>query len=303
MSKNKPILGEILGATIMTPNLKITSQLYVDILNYRIRHENYITKPLTRLWDTKAHINAESKILAPQSKETPWIRFIEAPKVSNYKAMTTFGWHSLEINVQKVDSIPEKLKNSKFKIIGKPHALGMSDKIRAMQIEGPSNEILYLTEILDDPSLKHLPKAETFIDKIFIVPLGSPNMNKTRDWYLENFPNIQKGIEALDINMPLISEALDIDLETKLSICTIRLPKKFSIEIDQYPNNAFERKKHPNSLPPGISIVSFKIDSLDKLKLPFISKPQVINEYPYNKSRVGLIMGTANEIIELIERK
>ncbi|MAR79143.1 MAG: hypothetical protein CMM18_02810 [Rhodospirillaceae bacterium] len=303
MNKSKPKLGKIIGATISTPNLDETIKPYIEIFKYKILSKNNVTPELTNLWNTEAHINASTAILSPENRNFPWIRFIQSKEVTEYKAMTTYGWHSLEINVKKVDEIPSMLKDSSFKIIGEPHQLGMSKSIRAMQVEGLAKEIIYLTEIPSDGSLPHLPSAETFIDQIFIVPLGSHNMDETREWYINNFPNITKGLEARDINMPLISNALKIDPNTKSSICTIRLPNKSSIEIDDYPDGAHKRPVHPNSLPPGISSVSFEVDSLDKVSIPFISKPSKISDDPYNGAKVGVIIGNASERIELIEIK
>ncbi|MBL42672.1 MAG: hypothetical protein CMM49_08450 [Rhodospirillaceae bacterium] len=303
MDTAKPNLGEIIGATIITPDIEETIKPYIEIFEYHVISNSIISDQLADLWNTKAHLKSESKIIAPKNRTYPWIRFIQAIEIADYKAMTSYGWHSLEINVQSVNEIPNKLANSNLKIIGEPHQLGMSKSIRAMQVIGYAKEVLYLTEIPNDGSVNHLPIAENFIDKIFIVPLGTSNMDETREWYLKNFPNIKRGLEARDIKMPLISNALAIDPNTKCSICTIRLPNKSSIEIDDYPDAASKRDFLPNSLPPGVSIVSFEVDSLDKVKVPFISEKSVIMDSPYSNSRVGVIRGSASEIIELVERK
>ena len=301
MSNYKPSIGKILGATILAPDLEKVIQPYVTDLDYKIVNRGNVSEKLAKIWNASEHIDAETVILSPESSNPPWIRFVQAKPVNNYKAMTTFGWHSLEINVQDVDKIPQKLKNSSFKIIGQPHNLGMSSSIRAMQVVGLAEEVLYLTQIPTDGTAPHLPNAETFIDRIFIVPLGSPNMDRTRSWYMDQFSNIEKGMEARDIEMKLIANALNIDSKTKCSICTIRLPNKGSIEIDDYPSQATPRPKNKNSLPPGIATVTFAVNSLAKVAAPFISDPVNINESPYNQSKVGAIVGDASEIIELVE--
>ena len=300
---NQLNIGSIFGATITTDDIEKTAQPYIVDLNYKLHSFHKISKELATTMNAIAHLGAKCLILRPESKPYPWIRFIESKKFKNYKAMTTYGWHSLEINVQKVDSIPKMLNNSVFKIIGKPHDLGMSKSIRAMQVIGNAEEVLYLTQLPSDGSRPDLPEASTFIDQIFIVPLGSPNMDQTRSWYLKNFTNISKGIEARNIKLKLITNALKISEKTKLSICTIRLPGKGSIEIDDYPKEASMRPRNLNSLPPGIASVSFYVNSLDLVKVPFVSPPKIISEEPYNGRKVGVIIGDASEIIELIENK
>ena len=301
MDSSRPKLGPIIGATILCANIEEAIGPYLVDLGYKQIGDGVVSRALARAWNAPAHIGARTATLGPESNNPPWIRFVESPKVAGYRAMTTFGWHSLEINVQDVDRIPKRLEHSSFRIVGDPHALGMSSTIRAMQVIGVAEEALYLTQIPDDGSLPHLPIAETFIDRIFIVPLGSPNMDETRAWYLKHFPNIQKGMEARDIKISLINDALNIDPDTKCSICTIRLPEKTSIEIDDYPAAATLRPRNPESLPPGICTVSFAVDSLEKVSLDFIGPIGVIPEFPYNQRKMGVIVGNASEMIELVE--
>jgi len=37
------------------------------------------------------------------------------------------------------------------------------------------------------------------------------------------------------------------------------------------------------------------------VKLPFVAPPRVVREAPYNGKRVGVVTGSATELIELVE--
>jgi hypothetical protein len=236
---------------------------------------------------------------------------VEAPAYPGYKAMTTYGWHSLEITVEDVDAIPPRLKASQFKIIGDPHDLGVGSNstapkgslIRAMQVIGLAEDVLYLTQIPTDGKRPHLPNAKSFIDRIFIVPLGSPNMDNTREWYIDKFANVEKGVEARGFALKLLNDALGVPADTKTSICTVKFPGQTLIEIDDYPPAAKPRPRHPNSLPPGIATISFAVDALDRVGLPFVAAPRVVADPPYRGKKVGVVVGSATELIELVEEK
>ncbi len=73
-------------------------------------------------------------------------RFIAGPAYPDYVPLTTFGWNASEIMVQNVDAMAERVAGSPFEIVGEPRNLSFSDDIRAMQLRGPANEIIYLTE-------------------------------------------------------------------------------------------------------------------------------------------------------------
>lgn len=301
MANDKAVLGPIAGATILAPDLDAAVQPYLDYLGHKMLSEGSVGDDQAAAWGAPAHAGARFKIIGPESGERQWIRFVEAPPVPGYKAMTTYGWHSLKIVVADVDAIPAKLEGSPFAHIAGPKNLGTTSAIRAMQVKGRAEEVLYLTQIPADGSLPHLPVAKSFIDRIFIVPLGTPDMMKARDWYIEKFAEVEPGIVSDDIVIGLINEAMGIPADVTMKICTVKLPGKTLIEIDDYPDVATERPRNKDSLPPGIATVSFATNSLDKVGLPFVAPPQAVAGAPYDGRRVALTTGTAGELIELVE--
>ena len=304
---DKAILGPIAGATITADDVERVAAPYVKDLGHVIGQRGTVSADQAAVWGAPAHAGKPFLVMNPASGDPCFIRLVQSAPVPGYKAMTTLGWHSLEITVESCDAIPPHLAKQKtqFRTVGDPHDLGVGAKdvrqIRAMQVVGLAEEVLYLTEIPDDGSRPHLPNAKSFIDRIFIVPLAAPNMDTTRDWYIDNFAEVKKGIEARNIPMKLIATAMGLGDAMRMGICTVVMPGKSLIEIDDMPPGTKARPRATNSLPPGIATVSFKVDSLDKVKLPFVAPPRAVKEAPYNGKRVGVVVGSATELIELVE--
>ncbi len=298
-SGSRAAFGPIVGATVMAADIDSVVASYTKYLGHTISGEGTISEDLAAVWNTPAHIGTRFITIIPESGNAQWIRFIEAEPVPGYKPMTTFGWHSLEIVVDDVDAIPARLEGSPWKTIGEPHYLGMSSNIKAMQVEGLAPEVLYLTQTNAGPDKPYLPNAESFVDRIFIVVLGSPSLDEARAWYAEHF-DTEPG-DTMEGQIGVLTRAMGLDAETIHSLCVVKMRGKCLIEIDDYPSVATKRDTLPDSLPPGIASVSFGVDSLDDVKLPFISAAKAIAEAPYNGARVAVTLGVAGERIEMVE--
>jgi hypothetical protein len=81
-----------------------------------------------------------------------------------------------------------------------------------------------------------------------------------------------------------------------------RIPgRSFLVEMDQYPPGVRPRPRREGHLPPGMSMVSFRVPSLDDLPVPMRGAPRVARGLPYDGRRVAVIEGNAGEWLELIE--
>ena len=81
-----------------------------------------------------------------------------------------------------------------------------------------------------------------------------------------------------------------------------RIPgRSFLLEMDEYPEVVRPRARRDGHLLPGMSMVSFLVDSLDEIPLPFRAAPRPIARFPYTGRRAAVIEGSAGEWLELIE--
>jgi len=293
-------LGPVAGGTVLAQDIESAANAYTEYLGYRVTHRGTVSAAMAGAWAAPAQSGAPYLIMTPASGEPHWIRFIEAEPVPGFKPLTTYGWHSLEIVVADVDAIPPTLEGSPFAIVGDPKNLGAGSTIRAMQVRrGNVGEVLYLTQIPDEPEKAHLPLAKSFIDRIFIVVLGSPDMNEARAYYVDNF-GLEPGMEAPAM-IRVTNEAFGLPAGTEHTICTVKMPGKCLIEIDHYPAQATARPKATGSLPPGIAMISFATPDLGAIDLPLLAPPVAIDDAPYNGRRTAITLGAAGEMIEMIE--
>ena len=152
--------GPIAGGTITAQNIDAVAASYIDYLGYNVVARGTVSAELAAIWAAPAHRESPYLVMGPASGEPQWIRLIEAEPVADYEPLRSYGWHSLEIVVADVDALPKRLAGSPFKIIGGPRNLSGGSTIRALQVLGLAQEVLYLTQIPDEPDKAHLPPRQ-----------------------------------------------------------------------------------------------------------------------------------------------
>src|SRR6056297_2479657 len=100
-----------------------------------------------------------------------------------YRPLTTWGWNAAELIVEDVDGLAAELEDSPFRIVGPPEDLSFSEAIRAMQVIGPAEEVLYLTMVKEPLPGFDLPRPACPVDRTFIVILGGTDMGAMQAFY------------------------------------------------------------------------------------------------------------------------
>ena len=152
-------LGRITAVTITSPDLDRVVDIYSKYLKYRLVSSTRVSADQAKSWDAQSAENSEMVYMSPESSDDFFFRFVEQSSDDDYVPFGTFGWNAAELIVKDVDESAEKLIGSPFEVIGQPADLSFTDQIRAMQILGPSKEIIYLTQFkskLDAVSYTHL---------------------------------------------------------------------------------------------------------------------------------------------------
>ena len=295
------MLESILMVTMLVTNLSVTEQAYDDYLAYDTVVEGNVNENLASAWDAEAMINHPYIIMQPESGEDVYLRFIEDKEKTNYKPVGTHGWNSTEILVEDPDKLAEELDNSPFRIIGMPYDLYPTPNApRAMQVLGPSDEMIYLTRIIPDGSGYNLGSAKSYVDRVFIMVVGGPSMEDLQEYYRETFD--MPVTEASDWTIGVISRLNDLPEDTLYPLAIAEFDKDFLIELDEYPETIVPREIADGHLPPSTSVVSFFVDSLDAIDVTWREEPTTIEAFPYNGRKVGVTVGVAGEWIELVEK-
>jgi catechol 2,3-dioxygenase-like lactoylglutathione lyase family enzyme len=257
------VIGALAGVTIATPDLDSAIAAYAEYLGYAGEVETVDTELATRL-GALGVIGNHMATLFPESGENCFIRLVEVAAAPDYRPLTTYGWI-----VQDLDALAARLEGSPFKIIGPPATLDFdfTDKIRAMQVVGPSGEVLYLTEVTGPVPGFDLPEPKSFVGRIFVAILGVADLDvwstaATAALGLSAGPRFAARIEVL-------SDALGCPREQRHALTTVALDAATLIEIDAFPATATRRIAGPDGLLPGIAMTSFfSTDRAEKALTP-----------------------------------
>lgn len=294
-----PLITRIKMATVGAPDLKKIESMYGEWLGYKVSERGKVSEAMAESWGAPKAKGKPYIVMHSEGTDDVFIRAVQTDAVPGYKAMTTYGWNSIEILVQSPDAVYEKLSKSPFVHVGGPKNLNPPfDSIRATQFKGPAEEILYLTADLGDPAKSPLLPAKSFIDRPFIMVLAGPDAEAMSKFYMETF--LMKGGAPRPTTIDIVAKAQGLPPETTIMLGLARAAEKANnIEIDGYPPGATKRPRAPGQLPPGVAMASFSVNSLDGLKVNFIAPPAKL----YGEMRAATFIGPAGELTELIEEE
>jgi len=296
------MLKSIMMVTMLVTNLNVTEEAYDEYLDYELVSQGVVDESLAEVWGAEGMVGHPYIVMQPSSGEPVYLRFIEEEEKMNYRPMGTHGWNSTEILVQNPDQLATELESSPFEIIGMPYDLYPTpDAPRAMQVLGPSDEVLYLTRIIPEGSGFNLGSAQSYVDRVFIMVLGGPSMEALQDYYKTSFG--MPVTEASDWTIGVLSRMNYLPDDSVFPLALVEFEENFLIELDEWNNgDIFEsREVKEGHLPPSTSMVSFSTTSIDQINVEWKHEPQQIDVFPYNGSKVGVTVGIAGEWIEIIE--
>ncbi len=292
----------IVAVTMAAPDLMAVEAAYSRYLHYQTIERGVVSAELARGWDAPAVEGRQYVLMQPQSGEPVYLRFVQSPATPGYAPLTTHGWNATEILVEDPDKLAEQLRDSPFRIIGEPRPLNMNPKVKAMQVIGPANELLYLTRIPPGGSLFDLGSAKSFVDRTFIVVLGGPDMAAMQSFYRDQLG--MKTTPASPAVVNVVNDANGLAHDFAIPLGIVQLPKSFLIELDEYPKVTKPRPQRTGDLPPGMAMVSFDTTQAELAartdKLSWIVPPATRAGKPYDGRKAGLLRGAAGELIEVI---
>ena len=286
-------LGRITAVTITTPDLDKVIDIYSKYLGYRFISSTRVSGEQAKIWDAENIENSKMIFMSPESSNDFFFRFIEQDVDEDYVPFGTYGWNAAELIVKDVDRSAEKLIGSPFEVIGEPADLSFTDQIRAMQIMGPSREVIYLTQFKSKLDEFDSPSPRCDIDQTFIVILAGENLDDMQTFLNERL--YIKKAEPMQSRIRAISKVFDLPEDTKYKSASLAIGDQSLIELDEMPSKAGPRAVRPGYLPSGISIVSFiAYDS------SLIDKTYDSNIPSFEKARASTIKGSSGELIEII---
>jgi len=286
------------AATLTVADPEATAARYVEWLDYSIVERGVIDADLAASWGTPASGGRAFVVCRPASGQDVFLRFIQGDPPADYRPLRTFGWAALEICVADTLAVAHRMARSPFEIIGPPRELDGMPEIFPMQVRGPDDEIVYLTQIRGQQPGARLPVAQSLIDRLFILVLAGSDLAAARRWFAEDL-KLAVGPQ-ISLRYTMISKAFGLDPETKHLIATAGHDIDIFLEFDQYPDEATDRPREPGALPPGIALVTLEHPDLESVSAPWLSAPAPRAGAVYGGHLQGVLSGPNGTLIELV---
>ena len=231
----RPRMNLLRAATLAVADPEATAARYVQWLDYSVVDRGVIDADLAAAWGTPATAGRAFVVCRPASGQDVFLRFIQGDPPTDYRPLRTYGWAALELCVADTLAVAERMARSPFEIIGPPRELDGMPEIYPMQVRGPDDEIVYLTQIRGQTPGNRLPVAQSLIDRLFILVLACSDLAAARRWFSEDL-KLAVGSE-IALRYTMISKAFGLDMETKHVIATAGHDIDTFLEFDQYPDD------------------------------------------------------------------
>jgi catechol 2,3-dioxygenase-like lactoylglutathione lyase family enzyme len=287
------------AATLTVRDPEATAERYSRWMDYAVVERGVIDEELAASWDAPRVAGRPFVVCQPASSARVFLRFVQGQPPADYRPLRTFGWAALEICVADVLAVAERLAASPFEIIGPPRELDGMPEIFPMQVKGPDDEIVYLTQIRGQPQGVRLAAAQSLIDRLFILVLGCSDLSATRQWFVETLGLADHPEVAIRYTM--LSKAFDLPAETKHRIATSGHGIDTFLEFDQYPDGSTERPRAPGELDPGVAIVTLIHPDLAAVSATWLSAPATRKGAIYAGARQGVARTPDGALVELLD--
>ncbi len=297
------------GISIIThcvERLDVAESAWAGVPGYLTVERGTLTPDLCAAWNTPAALGQRYALMQPASGEPVFLRFIETGE-RGHAPPATWGWSATELLVTDADDLACRLEGTGFRRLGGPGNLYARENApRAMQVIGPSGELIYFTRLLPGGSRYGLRQARSYVDRPFIVTVGGPTAAAMHAFY-----GGVLGHRIMD-RTPFINTILatlcQVSSDTVFPTAVARIPgRRFLLEMDEYPASVPSRCLRAGHLPPGMAMVSFTVRSLDELarlapqSITMRTVPRPLPGVAYGGRRAVVVEGPVGEWLELIE--
>jgi hypothetical protein len=286
------------AATLTVRDPEVSAARYAVWMDYEVVERGALGAGLAASWGAPAAAGRPFVVCRPASGAEVYLRFVAGRPPEDYRPLRTFGWAALEICVADTLAVERRLRDSPFTIIGPPRELDGMPEIFPMQVRGPDDEIVYLTQIRAQPQGARLAAAESPIDRLFILVLASSDLGATSKWFADHLGLISHPEVAIRYTM--LSKAFDLPPDTRHRIATGGHDLDVFLEFDQYPPGGAPRSREAGDLPPGIALVTLAHPDLEAVSADWLSPPRDREGVIYAGRRQGVTRAPDGTMIELV---
>jgi catechol 2,3-dioxygenase-like lactoylglutathione lyase family enzyme len=287
------------AATLTVADPEGSARRYAEWFGYRILERGHVDVRLAASWAAPRVAGRRFVVLEPASRAPVLLRFIEGDAPAAFRPLRTYGWAALEICVEDVLTVDERLRGSPFEIIGPPREIEGLPSIFPIQVMGPDREIVYLTQIRGDLPSYDLPRAASPIDELFILVLACSDLDASLAWF-ERHARLSLG-RRMRIVYTMLAKSFDLPVSDPHEIATLVHGRDVFLELDQYPAAATPRAAPAGDLPPGISLATLAHPEFGVLPGPWIVPPARRHGTIYGGRLAGTLRAPDGTLLEMVE--
>ena len=292
------------AATLTVTDVDASVERYGAWLDYIVAERGTVPEALAKSWDAPASAGRDMAVMRPASGENVFLRFVQGDIPASYRPLRSYGWAAIEICVQDVLAVAKRMADSPFDIIGPPREIPGLDAIFPMQVQGPDGEIVYFTQIRNDLPEYDLPRADSLIDRLFILVMACSDLPASAKW-MERNTSLAMGGEPMKIEYTMIANAFGLPLDSLHEIAALVHERDIFLELDQYPDEAEVRPGADGQLPPGVAVGTIGAVDIDALYAArgqeWVCAPVVRDGCVYNSKRAGVVKDLDGALIEIVE--
>jgi hypothetical protein len=299
-----PLLTRFRFATVGAPDPEALLSQYSHWLGYSERERGRVDADLAAGWGAPAMEGRPYIVMSTDGAHDDYIRVVQIDAVPEYTPLTSFGWAAIEIIVDDVYAVNDRLRQSSFTILAEPTPLQFMPSIVAMQAIGPAGECLYFTMETGDRATSILPPPRSFVDRPFIFVIAGGDFDALREYYCGKFDLKRRPLRESKISILQTAQGLDADSTIRMTTAGLR-EQGYLIEFDEYRTGpgyiAGPRPQTIGELPPGFAIASFGISDIALVADLAITPPRVRNGIGYDGRLTCTAVGPTGELAEFIE--
>jgi catechol 2,3-dioxygenase-like lactoylglutathione lyase family enzyme len=291
------------AATLTVADVARSEALYRDWLFYDTVESGVLATDLAVSWGAAQSAGKPYVVMQPKSGAEIYLRFVQDDPHPDYQPLKTYGWAAIEICVEDVLKVNERMLDSPFEVIGPPRELDGMPAIFPMQVQGPDGEIVYLTQIRDDLPMYDLPRATSLIDRQFIHVCAVSDLTGTLNWCQDKL-GLSFGRD-MAIVYTMLANAFHVPHDNTFTIATLTHDRDVFFEFDQMPPAACARPAWSGRLPQGVAISTIIVpDFAERMRTHagwLITPPAPHLGEIYKGKRAATMRGPDGILFELVE--
>jgi hypothetical protein len=292
------MLGPILCATVIAPDVGELAPAYCGAFDFQVLADTVVSAGLARSWGQPGLAGTRSVLVGHTVGAPGLIRLLEVDTIAGDRPLLRPGWRSIELCVQDVHRVRERIGTTPFEVVGEPAPIPGAEDISAMQVVGPAGEMLYLTEIAD-PGVYDLPTATHFVERVFIAVMSAPKLGAARSFYEDTFGG-QDPAGSITAPMECVNRVLDLPLDTAHTFCAVQFAGQSLVEVDQHPPELVGEANAQAALPRGTAMMTFAADAAAVTGIEPLGPAWNEPAEPYGGRRTLTVAGPGGERIELV---